>query len=219
MSVGERLQAWSSDVQRRLGQRDAALRQLKKAEQAIAEWTGTEEVRHEGNEVLKDIEANWHKSFEDDLARTVSQGMTLAFGKPLSFVVESRFARDASAVDFELEEDGHVQPILGYKGGGYIDAASFLVRMLTLLNSRPALAPVAALDEPFANVSAEFLPNVAMMLRQIVDETGLQLIVASHEPEIGEVADLVYDVRTQGGISTIELIGHGDAARHLHEGA
>jgi hypothetical protein len=218
MNAAGRLAEWEESVQRRQGARDSLRLQRDNATTAEASAKRARRISDKGVQALREIEEGWHKEFEQDLAGIVSQGMTLVFQRELEFIVLSKFARGQSAVDFELAEDDHHLPILGFKGGGYVNVASFLLRMRALLSAQPPLARVAVLDEPFAEVSDEFLPNVAMLLRQVVDEAGIQLIVASHEPAIGEVADVVHEISLdRRGRSVSRVLGSGENVSHLYE--
>lgn len=90
-------------------------------------------------------------------------------------------------------------------GGGVADVIAFAFRVAVLCLRRPRLRPVLFADEPFKHVSADYLPHVAAMLRELADRTGLQLIIVSHEPEIAEQADTLFRVTMRNGNSVVEI--------------
>lgn len=208
--------AWERKVERRRGARDALVAQRDQLDEKIISLAEALSMREQALEVCKEVEEVWHKTFNEDLSSVVSQGLTLVFETPMRLEIESNFQRDASAVTFYLHEGKLKTQIIGEKGGGHVNVVSFLLRTLLLLNTRPALRKVLVLDEAFAEVSAEFVPNVAALLRKLCDETGVQIILVTHEPSFGEQADFVYEVTIDKGVSSVELITRGEAS-HLYE--
>ena len=145
--------------------------------------------------VLQAIEQAWSKGFEQTLAETVSEGLSLVFGEPLALQVTSEFQRGQSAVTFSLlQHDNEATDIMEAEGGSVVNVASFLLRVLLLMAIRPSLRKTIILDEPFTGISMEHIPAAAKLLRKLVDESGLQIIMVTHEPALAEQADVVYEV-------------------------
>jgi ABC-type lipoprotein export system ATPase subunit len=55
------------------------------------------------------------------------------------------------------------------------------------------------LDETFAHVSSEYLEPMGQFLREVVDKTGVQIIMVTHQPELAEYADTVYRFSNKDG--------------------
>jgi DNA repair exonuclease SbcCD ATPase subunit len=102
----------------------------------------------------------------------------------------------------------HFEPILIHKeveapillafGGGAAAVVSLLLRIIVI--RRFGLAPVLLLDEPFAYVSAEYVPNVAKLLRELSDQLGFTFILVSHQPKFVEYSTKAYQaVETSQG--------------------
>lgn len=89
-------------------------------------------------------------------------------------------------------------------GGGVADIIAFAFRVAVLCLRRPRVRPVLFADEPFKHVSADYLPHVAAMLRELVDRTGLQFVIVSHEPEIAAQADKLFRVSMVKGSSVVK---------------
>lgn len=214
-ALARRLSQQVAALERRRGARDRATTLREQFQQTVRDLEDELSVQTDALAICKEIESAWQKSFEQDLADVVSQGMTLVFERPIQLEIESSFQRDSSAVAFVLYENGMRMPILGYKGGGYVNVVSFLLRALLLLNARPALRKILILDEAFENVSSEFTPNVSVLLRKMCDETGVQIILVTQKPELGEFADFVYEVSQRKGVSSVELLDKGST--HLYD--
>lgn len=164
----------------------------------LEEYRVTVEELTEALQVFQTLEGAWHRQLEERISSLISRGLSLVFEEPLKLVLETKTRGELSAMDFKLVQtvDGVelVTDIVGSKGGGVVAVVSFLLRLFVLLLSKPPLRHVLLLDESFAHVSKEYVPNLARLLRQLVNETGVQIILVSHEPLFGEHADVVYEI-------------------------
>lgn len=84
-------------------------------------------------------------------------------------------------------------------GGGLSVVAALILRVVILLHLGHRVNPVLLLDEPLRDLSPSYgssaladgyRERMADFLRELVDETDLQLIIVSHEPEYARVADV-----------------------------
>lgn len=83
-------------------------------------------------------------------------------------------------------------------GGGLSVVAATLLRIVVVLHLGHRVDPVILLDESLKDLSPDYnsetgdgyRQRMADFLRSLVDETNLQLIMVSHEPEYGRVANV-----------------------------
>lgn len=156
----------------------------------------------------------------------VTTGLRTIFAEPgLSFhiVPASKNALGPSAgVDFAVTTDLASGPVttsvLAARGGGLSAVVGFLLRVVVLLLG-PASGPgpgarehLLVLDETFAHLSAQYLPAMGAFLRQIVDRSGLQILLVTHQPEFKEYADLSYAFALVAGRTqvTTDVSGNED---------
>ena len=158
--------------------------------------------------VLLALEESWRKDFEKSVESIVSEGIQLVFGDDLYFSVVTSVKAGASAVSFELEmQDGIVSDILDAEGRSIAEVVSFLLRVLLILAFRPALRKVIILDEPFGGISSKNMSAFQQLLRKIVDESGIQIIMTTHDMTHLEYADIVYEVKKPAkGPATVERL-------------
>ncbi len=95
-------------------------------------------------------------------------------------------------------------------GGGLAVVTAALLNIIVVLQLAPRVAPILLWDEPLKDLSPDYGTGddasryrdlMADFIRTVVDEmaeTGVQIIMVSHEPEYGRVAD--YHHRFNGGI-------------------
>jgi DNA repair exonuclease SbcCD ATPase subunit len=129
----------------------------------------------------------------------VTRGLQVVFGEELSFHLVSRQERGAATVDFIVRttlEDGTTvdTAIMDARGGGLAAVVGFLLRLVVMLLEQRTTTRdrLMVLDESFAMVSAEYLPRVSEFVRELVDKTGVQMIMVTHQDIFAENADVVY---------------------------
>ena len=185
----------------------------KRAGDEVVTWTNmvteVEEQRkllEEIGTVLSAMETAWRKGFEGALTSMVSRGLTLVLGEPTQFVIRSKQRAGTPSLTFQLEQNGLELDIMEAKGGTLVNLVNFLLRLAVVLAAQPPLRKVLILDEAFAHVSAEYVPALADLLRQLCDETGVQFILVTHDTAYTDAADIVYEVTQKHGVSTYEKI-------------
>lgn len=139
------------------------------------------------------------------IEQLVTRGLQTIFDESLSFhIVQDVKARRAE-VSFVIRsslDGGRVleTDVMDSRGGGLSAVVGFLLRLVVMLLRTDTKADnVLVLDETFAHVSDEYLPALGEFLRQIVDKTGVQIIMVTHQPEFMEYADKVYRLSSKGG--------------------
>lgn len=143
-------------------------------------------------------------SVRKNVEAVVSSALRSVFGPGLSLVLEVEVKRGVVAMQPLVVYDSPPRRVpLTEVGGGVADVVAFAFRVAVLCLRRPRLRPVLVADEPFKHVSAAYLPNVAALLRELVDRTGLQFMVVSHEPEIAATADALFEVSMRRGRSFV----------------
>lgn len=160
--------------------------------------------------VFQKMEESWQKSFEARLGALVSRGLSVVFGEHLEFRLISGTKRDVSSMEFKLVQlvDGEEleTDILDAKGGGVVAVAGFLLRVLLMIAYRPQLRPVMLLDETFAHLSSEYIPNLAQLISQLHAETGIQFILVTHDQTFVEYADVAYESSQKAGATSFRLL-------------
>lgn len=82
--------------------------------------------------------------------------------------------------------DGH--------GGGLCDVISFILQVIVLLSFSHKYEKIIIADEMFKHVARQHLPNVAEFLTYLTTLTNMQMIFITHQEELTECADKVFNV-------------------------
>lgn len=152
----------------------------------------------------------WRGGFEAAVGEHVSRGLSGVFGEPLDLVVEMGVQADLPVARFRIRDStGLETEIMEAEGGGLVNVTSFLLLVLVLLATRPALARLLVLDETLSELSADFLPQAAALLRHISEEGKFQLVLVTHREELAEAGDVAYRFSKQDGVTRVQRLRGG----------
>lgn len=196
------------EVQGKLGKRELLEGQLVTLQQQAKDLEEALLVEERALLVLQGFSERLRMECQQKVEALVTMGLQTVFEAPYEFVIESSIQRNVVSMRFllrtPLKDGGHFETDLyDSVGGGILDVVSFLLRVIVLSMVRPKLSRVLLLDEVFSHVSRAHLTNVAVLLRKLSDSLGLQIILVTHSPELGEGADLVYHVKKIDGNVTV----------------
>ncbi len=159
---------------------------------------------------LVEVEQEWRRSAERTLTAHASRGLSLVFGQDLRLTVETKTVRDMTSMVLKLKENGvELDDIVESTGGSRVAVLDMLLNLMFLVSVTPRLEQLMVMDEPFGSVEQAHLPALGQLLREIHEQRGVQFIIVSHETELMDAADVVYEVRDGG----VRLIKSGQEAR------
>lgn len=161
--------------------------------------------------VLNSIGEERQLKAQDTIEQLVTRGLQQIFDDSLSFHIIQTVKAKAASVEFvvrtTLSDGGLVDtPVMDARGGGLAATVGFLLRVVILLLKRQVDGNILILDETFAHVSDEYLEGVGEFLRELVDKTGIQIVMVTHQPVFSEYADAVYRFSASDGKTKVESI-------------
>ena len=148
------------------------------------------------------------KETQEQLEYQVSELGTLALGSifdddyQLNLDFELRRNKTEADITISKGDAEKVKPMEA-SGGGVADVASFGLRTSLLMLKHPKPRPTVILDEPFRYLDREAQVKAGELLQELKDKLGIQFIVISHDDNIVEGADKLFQVRQKDGISSL----------------
>lgn len=179
-------------AERLLSQRILSVREEVKA------LTYTASVMEKANALLVNLGDTKQASTQRQIEDIVTRGLQTIFGERYSFHLVENIKAKTPTVDFIIRDtliDGTQQDtaVLDSRGGGLIVTIGFLLRaVIMLLRGTVRGENILLLDETFAMVSAEYLDKLGAFLQELAEQTGIQLVMVTHQPVFAEYADKVY---------------------------
>lgn len=188
---------------------------LERARDVKAEITSLQEeitLLDKSSVVLNSIGEERQLKAQDTIEELVTQGLQQIFDDSLSFHIVQNVKAKSSSVEFVVRttlSDGTIvdTPVMDARGGGLAATIGFLLRVVILLLKNGKEADnILILDETFAMVSDEYLEGLGEFLRRLVEDTGIQIIMVTHQPIFGEYADALYRFGITDGKTKVESV-------------
>ncbi len=159
--------------------------------------------------VLTSIGEQRQANTQATIERLVTQGLQAIFDDDLSFHLIPVVRGNRPEIDFVVRShlDGQAvdTPVIDARGGGLAAIIGFLLRLVVLLLSE-GKDTTLFLDETFAHLSADYEQRLAEFLRDLVDQTGVQVVMVTHSEAFLDLADRRYRFVLTGGVTRAEAV-------------
>ncbi len=203
-------------TRRRLDQEAGAARAVaitgKRLVAEAATLTAKVDLHERAGALLASIGEQRQAATQTQIETLVTQGLRSIFGEDLSFHLIPGVRAKTPVVDFivrsTIDDEQIVDTnVMDERGGGLAVTVGFLLRLVVLLLSAHGKGEtVLILDETFAHVSAEYEPRLAEFLRELVDKTGVQIVMVTHSDAFTDAADVRYRFELTGGVTTVRAV-------------
>lgn len=133
----------------------------------------------------------------------VQLALDACFPDKYDFEVKFEIKRGRTEAVLSLLHDGNRINPMDATGGGVVNLTAFALRIAawSLGNSNNFMI----LDEPFANLSKDLQPRAGRILHQLSKRLKLQVIIVTHNSDMIEIADRVFEVNmNKRGISRVK---------------
>lgn len=195
----------------RQGEAAALARQYRELESEIAALAAVRVTADRVSGVLASIGSERDAAARAQVEALVTSGLQAIFEENLSFHLVESTARQTPQIDFVVRThlpDGSSfeTDVLSARGGGLAAVVGLLLRVVLILLTRASgkRAPdLLVLDETLAHLSREYLDAAGQFLRTLVDSTGLQILMVTHQQELVDYADVIYRLRLDAQGSTV----------------
>ncbi len=184
-------QGWRDSLVRATGELDALRAQREKADAALTVERDDQALTVKARLLLEQYSEIEQQQLKAKVEALVSRGLQTIFGMGYSFTIQMRMLRKQAAMEFTITRELVERDPMDAHGGGLVNVIALVLR-LTIVALTPGLSRTVVLDEPFAQLSQGYIEGMSQFIRELVDATGIQLIIVSHETEIAEVADQAY---------------------------
>jgi len=161
--------------------------------------------------VLAQIGEERQAQAQTQIEALVTRGLQTIFGEELSFHLVPGTRAKTPVVDFVVRSTlpgGTVvdTDVMDARGGGLAATVGFLLRLVVLLLTRKHTDTVLFLDETFAHVSAEYETRLAEFIRDLVDKTGVQVVMVTHSDAFTDGADVRYRFDLRDGVTQVKQV-------------
>lgn len=186
------LDALSQQHLRRVGQRDLLSSNLARHEAERENLASLLSEVDQSIAILTKLAELKRKDLEQRVEDILTYALTSVFEQPYKFKIQSTLRGNQIRMEFKIEKNGAETDIIDGQGGGIVDVVSFVLRVVNLLLYKPSVRKLIILDEFGKHISREYLPNVASLIKELSDRTGIQFLIVTHASELIECGDVTY---------------------------
>lgn len=143
------------------------------------------------------------------IEHTVTEGLRAVFDEDMRLEITTKQVGARSETHFNvvsyLNGKELSTSIMDARGGGVAALVGFLIQAVLVLLT-PGMRPIIFLDEAFRNVSSDYLDSLGEFIRGLCEETGLQVVLVTHQPTLAEYADTHYEFSQRDGVTKIKKV-------------
>ncbi len=106
---------------------------------------------------------------------------------------------------FVVEHDGNEGDPLQSFGGGAACVISLVLRLAVM--ARLDMGNVLLLDESMAALANAYVPNAGQFMKQLAEQTGINILMVTHNPEFLRLSHLAYEAHaSSNGLSLKQIV-------------
>ncbi len=156
------------------------------------------ELYQKCSEIFKTWLEDSMKRNVDSMAELATTGLRhIIHDQHLTFSIRQEPKYNRLAMRFVLEQNGvEGDPIASF-GGGAAVIISFVMRIAVM--ARMKMANLLILDESMAALANVYVPAAGAFMRQIAEETGINILMVTHNQEFLNHAHIAYEGRKEDG--------------------
>jgi DNA repair exonuclease SbcCD ATPase subunit len=187
------------------GQRDQLKKELTEAEENLELLKQEQEDITRSLEIIQSVAKLTQQQLEIHIGELVSLALEAVFPHPYKLVLKFESRRNRSEADLLFQDaNGNLLSPMEAVGGGVVDVAALALRIALWSLKRPRPRAVMIMDEPLRFLSSDLQDRASRMLKEISSKLGIQFLIVTHEQNLLEAADKVFEVELEDGESKVE---------------
>lgn len=195
----------------KVGNAQASAEQVTRLTEQVRERQERQVTYAQVAEVFKTYAEAEHDALRGRIETLVTHGLRTVFDEDMAFKLTPGHERGQATIRFTIvtPEAGETD-LAEARGGGLVSIVGFLLRLTLIVLDPSGARRFLMLDETFGMLSEQYQEPMSRLLRQLVDEAGLQVVLVTHQDEIAAHADLVYRFEHDGKQTVVRRLGEGD---------
>lgn len=208
--LGVRIRNRRRELDAALGEKRSVELRAQELNDEIVELSSNISIHERANSLLNSIGEEKQYAAQEAIEQLVTRGLQTIFDDSLSFHILQDVKARRATVSFIVRSTlpgGRVvdTDVMDARGGGLAATVGFLLRLTVMLLKTDTRADnFLVLDETFAHVSVEYLDGLREFIRKVVDKTGVQILMVTHQPEFAESADKIYYLSAHDGKTSVK---------------
>jgi len=157
--------------------------------------------------IFQEVAAKTQTKFTETVEKLVTMALQDVYDKNFRFKLILERKRSKIECRPTIKEGKFEYDLKTEKGGGLIPIISIAMRIVLWQLMPNRTRNIFILDEPIkCNLGGEMILKTFAMLKSISEKMGVQIILVTHHEDLKDIADKVFEVRQENGISYITEI-------------
>jgi len=194
---------WKASLNRLEGERDTYKAQHTALSLRITEINVESEVLERSQAVIQLTAEETQNQLRFHLQDLVNSALNSVFPGVYEFHIDFTPKNGTTAADIYLLKDGCRVDPMDSSGGGVVDVVCFALRLVAW--SIGKTDNVIVFDEPMKWLSVGLRPLAGELFRKLSHQLGIQMIYVTHDPELADVADRIFEVSQVDEISKVTV--------------
>jgi DNA repair exonuclease SbcCD ATPase subunit len=179
--------------------------QQQKVQQDIATLSSREKAIEETVSYVQQIAKQTQEQVKFQLEDIVNMALNAVYASKYRFSVLIEAKRGGTEAKLVLlNENGDELDPMDSTGGGVCDILSFALRIALLIISKNDR--ILIMDEPFKYISKDVKESAMEIIKRISHDLDVQIICVTHDAELIECSDRVFQVTQKEGVSHVQTI-------------
>jgi DNA repair exonuclease SbcCD ATPase subunit len=143
-------------------------------------------------EVIKAWLEDSLQSNVDSIADLATSGLQhIITDQTLAFQIQQEQKYNRVAMRFVVDDNGVTGDPMDSFGGGAVSIISLVMRLAVM--ARMKMGNLLLLDESMGALANKYVPGAASFMRQLADQTGINILMVTHNDEFIDHAHLSYE--------------------------
>lgn len=158
---------------------------LEESRQNLEDWLTAQGVLQEASKAVQTF-------IHAQIVSVVTQCLQTVYDDSLEFCIDFDLKRGKTEARLYFKKDGNEVDPIEAGGLGWVEVASFALRMAVLKLHTPPVMPVLILDEAFRFLDTTAKPRMAELVMQLSKQMDVQVILVTHDPEfrVGKIVKI-----------------------------
>jgi DNA repair exonuclease SbcCD ATPase subunit len=196
-------------IQQQIDQAKGQLKKLK--EQETQNTTKLSELNNDyldieqAQIIIQEVGKQTQEQVRYHIEDIVSLAIDSIFPNQYNFIIDFDIKRNKTEAEIyfiDRKTGCKIKP-MDAMGGGIVDISSFALRVALWSLKTGKKNNTIILDEPMRFLSKDLQPKGAEMIKKLSEKLNIQFIIVTHNSEIVEYSDKVFEVKKINGISTV----------------
>lgn len=205
--LANRLQSLRKSIASVRAYRDAVRAQADSHEREVESLRYRADLNQRSSEVIKKWLEDLLESNISSMADLATSGLRFIIrDQVLTFRIKQELKYNRLSMRFVIEEDGVESDPMSSFGGGAVLVVSLILRLAVM--ARLKMGNLLLLDESMSALANKYVPSAADFMRQLSEETGVNIFMVTHNDEFLSNAHTAYEayvVRGKDGLKSLRL--------------